>query len=229
MDYRLLSVDEIAERLDMPVEEAKAYITTPEGRRKYKQENVEFLFEEYGDAEAADYISMCGTDPKYGDSVGLLYYYIDDFCGGEVLYNLLKEVYCQNGYGFPEELMKYFLTERPENYLSELDTLIPVKENYTVYRATKNTEFLEDQISWTIDLNVAVWFAHRFDAMKIPPLKIYKGLIRREDIIAYISDRNEEEIVQYGAVTDIEEIILSDTEVSECLENKKNGRKKIEL
>jgi hypothetical protein len=47
-------------------------------------------------------------------------------------------------------------------------------------------------MSWTLDRRTAVWFAGRFGKQGG---KLYEGVVRRSDVIAYITSRGEEEIL----------------------------------
>jgi len=101
-------------------------------------------------------------------------------------------------------------------YLNAIKSLIPsdVAEsvadhvdsdgNVTVYRGgvlVKNPALCP---SWTLDFDVAEWFAKRF--LFMGDTVLYKGLIKANDIIAYVQDRGEEEIIQHRGVNGIEVI-----------------------
>lgn len=71
-----------------------------------------------------------------------------------------------------------------------------------IYRGCKDKKYLKG-ISWTLDKGKAEWFSKRFVADGI----IYKGKIKKKDIIGYIDNRNEKEVIcDYNKIYDIEEI-----------------------
>lgn len=78
-------------------------------------------------------------------------------------------------------------------------------EVFTVYRGGKEPMYLAKyRISWTLSKEVALSFFNRHGGRHVSHL--YRAKIRREDVIAYCNEREEEEIMQYRKVYDIEEI-----------------------
>lgn len=68
-------------------------------------------------------------------------------------------------------------------------------------RAKKNA------LSWTIDKDKAIWFAKRFE----PHGKVYRAKAKKKDILVYLSDRMESEIViDYRKLKGVEEIEYED-------------------
>ncbi len=87
----------------------------------------------------------------------------------------------------------------------ELPAEIAGKKEITVYRAGEEPiEKTKYRISWTLDIKVARFFLSEY--MGRHARFLYKGKIKPEKIIAYTNDRQEQEIMQYGNVYDIEEI-----------------------
>lgn len=75
-------------------------------------------------------------------------------------------------------------------------------EEFYVYRGLMENANVK-ALSWTLDLDKAIWFAKRFNHNG----KVYKGLCRKVDILAYLSCRNEEEIVvDWHDLKNIEEV-----------------------
>ena len=76
-------------------------------------------------------------------------------------------------------------------------------EKITVYRGTgKGVRHLLG-LSWTLDYKKAKWFATRWNKEGV----IYKGIIRKEHVLAYFSRRNESEVViDVGKLIDVEEV-----------------------
>lgn len=61
---------------------------------------------------------------------------------------------------------------------------------FTVYRGLQENA-QEDGLSWTLSKDVAEWFANRFDNEG----EIIEKVIHKSEVIAYFSDRDEDEIV----------------------------------
>ena len=77
-------------------------------------------------------------------------------------------------------------------------------EEFYVYRGLMENANVK-ALSWTLDLDKAIWFAKRFNHNG----KVYKGLCRKVDILAYLSCRSEEEIVvDWHDLKNIEEVVL---------------------
>ena len=65
-------------------------------------------------------------------------------------------------------------------------------DEITVYRGiTDQNKYSVRALSWTINPDVAEWFAKRFNSKGI----IYHTTIPKKYILAYFSDRNEEEVI----------------------------------
>jgi len=84
----------------------------------------------------------------------------------------------------------------------DLKFLYNLPEEFYVYRGLMEGAKLE-ALSWTLRLDKAIWFAKRFDRHG----KVYKAKCHKKDILAYLSCRNEEEIVvDWKKLKDIEEV-----------------------
>lgn len=79
---------------------------------------------------------------------------------------------------------KYLMGQ--ENY--EVYEKLP--DTFTVYRGLQENA-QEDGLSWTLSKDVAEWFANRFDNEG----EVIEKVIHKSEVIAYFSDRDEEEIV----------------------------------
>lgn len=77
---------------------------------------------------------------------------------------------------------------------ANLDLYNKLPDMVDVYRGvTKhNVKNISKSISWTIDLNVAKWFAKRFN-LENP--EVYHMQINKKDIVAVFDDRNESEVI----------------------------------
>lgn len=70
------------------------------------------------------------------------------------------------------------------------DVLARLPERFLVYRGLMKGA-KKEALSWTLDQAKAVWFAKRFNYNG----KVYKAICNKKDILAYLSCRNEDEIV----------------------------------
>ena len=109
-----------------------------------------------------------------------------------------------------EKLIKMIkLSEKSPLLQSDIDDLSD--ENIiTIYRGVKVNNYRG--LSWTVDKNVAEWFARRFghDGDRC---YVFTGTINKKDIIALFSSRNEKEVVcDYRKIKNIlcEKIIIAD-------------------
>ena len=97
------------------------------------------------------------------------------------------------------------LRNLPKQYRPKLPAEITNRETITIYRAgEEDITKCKYRISWTTSKEVALFFLNEYYHKHASHL--YRATIRTADIIAYDNDRNEEEILQYGKVYDIEEI-----------------------
>lgn len=60
----------------------------------------------------------------------------------------------------------------------------------------------DKKISWTLNLNIARFFKER--CTETQKRVIYRGFISKADVLAYNNNREEQEIMQYKKVHDIE-------------------------
>ena len=84
----------------------------------------------------------------------------------------------------------------------DLKFLYNLPDEFYIYRGLMEDAKLE-ALSWTLRLDKAIWFAERFNRHG----KVYKAKCNKKDILAYLSSRNEEEIViDWKKLRDIEEV-----------------------
>ena len=102
------------------------------------------------------------------------------------------------------EFMQFFRRAHKEWLMDEDEYKFykELPEEITVYRGTgKGARHLLG-LSWTLDYEKAKWFATRWNKKGV----IYKGKIRKENVLAYFSRRNESEVViDVGKLIDVEE------------------------
>ena len=91
------------------------------------------------------------------------------------------------------EFISWF-KESDKNFLmnkKELQIYNNLPETITIYRGVGDSNF-KNGISWTLDKDKAIWFSNRFN---YEDRHVYKATIHKEDILAYIDERNEKEII----------------------------------
>ncbi|PLS19442.1 hypothetical protein CVD28_03225 [Bacillus sp. M6-12] len=122
----------------------------------------------------------------------------------EKRYSLFRETYTQMEYGFEAfqpDILEEVLTLNMDTSFKE--QLKPDNKGYiTIYRGEgSKSRGLEEAYSWTINQKIAHFFAKRFDKEG----KVYQGKVHINDVIDYIDDRNEGEILVIP--TNVKEII----------------------
>lgn len=136
-------------------------------------------------------------------------------------FDIFIDIYIDSEYGFGDFLELDFVKEvikyKKDNNEELIDKLNPVNGYVTIYRGegTKSTP-IDRAYSWTTNLNTALFFANRFYQSK--GSKIFKAKVHIDDIIAYIEDRDEDEVlVLYEDLKDVENIELLDvTDVADA-------------
>ena len=116
-------------------------------------------------------------------------------------YDIFINVYISAEYGF-DDISEDFLDEILE--YTPTKEFIELNNEIIIYRGEgeKSTN-KENALSWTTDLKIAKFFATRFKDNG----KIYKAKVKKKDIIDYIQDRGESEIlVKYEYVYDVERV-----------------------
>lgn len=113
------------------------------------------------------------------------------------------------------EFMQFFRRAHKEWLMDEDEYKFykELPEEITVYRGTgKGARHLLG-LSWTLDYNKAKWFATRWNKKGV----IYKGKIRKKDVLAYFSRRSESEVViDVGKLIDVEEVPYEFNEGDNC-------------
>ena len=95
------------------------------------------------------------------------------------------------------ELIKWFKYADKESLMNEDDYKIyqelREKENITVYRGVAVNRN-PNGLSWTNDLDKAIWFAERYNSNDNVGY-VQKAIVNRNQILAYLDERGEREIV----------------------------------
>lgn len=174
--------------------------------------------------KAADTIPLISDTGKWKSS-HVLQLVADQFTDMGVLYRCIIDTYTHDGYNFPKSVMikakRIAPTISPKERFGDLspDDLI------TVYRAA-NTPIgqVRNDLSWTTEKHVAVWFANR--AAPLPPLRVYQGQIQRSKIIAFTNERNEHEVIQHSSVKDIVELSVTAADIEAAMGWKRSSDSK---
>lgn len=182
---------------------------------------VLFLLRDGKEQEAADAITLAGNWGMWR-SANILSVVYEKFSDMEILYRCIIDTYVGDGYNFPKRVM--IKAKKISHCISQgerLGDLLP-GDLITVYRAA-NTPIskVHNDISWTTEKNVAVWFANRgsyFSDGKITLLHVYQGQIQREKIIAFTNDRNEYEVIQHSSVKNIVELPITEVDIKAAME-----------
>jgi hypothetical protein len=132
---------------------------------------------------------------------------IFDIIPDEEKLEIFKFVYSSMDYGF-NKINKDFL-EKLIKYRHPIGDVLTDNKGYvTVYRGhgSKSTPYLK-AFSWTADLNTAKFFVNRWGT----PGKIYRGKVHTDNIITYIDEREEKEvIVMPGSVKNVRKVEIPD-------------------
>lgn len=76
------------------------------------------------------------------------------------------------------------------SYFKKLKYISDLPETTTIYRGVGSEKY-RNGISWTLDKDKAKWFSTRFSKSGI----LYSAQVKNKDILYYISERNEKEII----------------------------------
>lgn len=128
----------------------------------------------------------------------------------ELKYDIFREMYFTAEYGF-KKLDKNIVQEtfKLNKDKSFKEALEPDEDGYlTIYRGVgKSSTNTEDAYSWTLSPQTALSFASKFS---VNEGTVLKARIHIDNVIDYIDDRNEKEIlVHFEAIEDIEDLGLN--------------------
>jgi hypothetical protein len=103
-----------------------------------------------------------------------------------------------------------FAAERPDRWAlmddEELEVLSRLPKEATVYRGVGHPDHIRG-LSWTLSVERAVWFANRrADTSYSPKPSVATGRVEKADVIAYLSIRDEQEVVALPDAVMIERI-----------------------
>lgn len=173
-----------------------------------EDKKAEATKEEADEETLAKKIFMMGNSGFYS-SKDALKENLHRFQDKKILFNLILDVYSNDGYGFPRGVIQE--AKRIAKEISQEERLknLPAGDPVTVYRADSwsvphSLTPVKTAPSWTTSKNVAIWFAYRGRERGHQPLTIWKAEIARDKIIAYLTDRHEFEVLQHNNVKNLE-------------------------
>lgn len=125
------------------------------------------------------------------------------------LYELFIDFYMQSDYGFTNidkpTLDAIIKSKSPAEKRSTTMKLKAFPDTITVYRGGNSASTpYEDAYSWTTDMSTANFFAIRRGS---GPAYIVKGEVEKQDVLEYIDDRNESEILVDPSKVNVVEVL----------------------
>lgn len=141
---------------------------------------------------------------------GIIFKLVKDYLSNSDYSKLLKDIWCYTEYPnkdknvsksdyislWEDANLQYIYTEEDKKIIEELPS------EFIVYRGLMD-KASKNGLSWTLSKETAIWFATRFNKRG----KVYQAIVNKKDILAYISERNEEEIIiDYTKLKDIREV-----------------------
>ncbi|MFS0883118.1 hypothetical protein AB3M95_24280, partial [Metabacillus niabensis] len=118
----------------------------------------------------------------------------------EQKYDIFTDVYIRSEYGFDKfsieflkDLFRFRLNSKDwERRLEKLNNKYSEQSSLVIYRGvTDQSNSLEQSFSWTLNIEVAEFFAKRFDSKG----KVYRARVNLLDVIDYFEYRNEAEVL----------------------------------
>ena len=133
---------------------------------------------------------------------------MDQFKTDKEFWEKLGEIYIQssNNYHYRDEIIKLFKSPKKdkEYLMSKIDriTLEKLPNKIKIYRGMSKEEDLSGSygISWTLKYEVAEMFAttylHNYDTKELKHI-VKELTVNKNQIVAYFSSRQEEEIIYF--------------------------------
>ncbi|EZH65937.1 hypothetical protein DH09_14010 [Bacillaceae bacterium JMAK1] len=123
-------------------------------------------------------------------------YFYDDI-PQEDRFTLFLVTHMRAEYGFDaidEDFLYQLVEDRPRGFSLNLPTTHSNRDELVIYRGHgPNSLDIEESYNWTLNLDIAKWFASRFRFQANGTL--YQAKIKTADVVAYISDLEEEEVI----------------------------------
>ena len=122
-------------------------------------------------------------------------------------YQVVMDVYMMSK-SPAKEMLNYIKAIKslvPDNLTATIKDHIDDSGNLTIYRGGLQVKNPGLCTSWTLSKEQAEWFAKRYiDRPDATDTVVYRGFVKATDIIGYTNDREEQEIIQYQSVENIE-------------------------
>lgn len=205
-----LTVDEMGFPIDMPEEIKAAIIDLNTGRITYPEyQRISYMvIKRMRMPELLNYVA--GEEwEKFVDLTLACFevmpeaFTFYDRLPDNLKYNFAIDAYTHHGDSIPAVRQAVRTARRYGK--PDLPPEIAAAETITIYRAGEEPiDKAKYRISWTTDYDVAAFFFGEY--IHRHANHIYKGTIRTADIIAYVDDREEKEVMQYRKVFDISDI-----------------------
>lgn len=115
-------------------------------------------------------------------------------------FNWFIYIYTTSEYGFSEfldlEFIKEIIKYKKDDRKELIRELKPINEYITIYRGEgSRSASIDKAYSWSVDINKALFFANRFNQSENS--RLYEAKIHIDNIIAYIKNRGEEEVLVF--------------------------------
>ena len=132
----------------------------------------------------------------------------DKYIEKDEVYDVFRDLYSSSEFGFNKfntELINDLISYQTMEFKKDLkERLSDYNDEIVVYRGEgdSSTSYREGALSWSLDINVSNFFACRYSTNDS---KILIGKVKKENIIDYITDRNEDEVLikpEYINLTD---------------------------
>jgi len=155
-------------------------------------------------------MSNSHLSPLVGEPIGVTKFQaflaISKILKGKLYWYALKEAFTMsdNLYNYRVDLKEVFLCKEPNReYLmnkKERDFLAKLPEQITIYRGMTLQEKESNNfgISWTLDKNIAVFFANEYQrnySTNYLQKTIHELTINKNELIAFFNERKEKEVI----------------------------------
>lgn len=149
-----------------------------------------------------DWKSFCDTAIFVYEVMPIAFNYFEEI-PDSMKYQFLIDCYEHHGDELPK-VRKYVKQMRKWGE-PELPHCCGILDTLVIYRAgAEDIETCKKRISWTLNANIARFFFKRCEEYE--QRRIYRGLINKNDVLAYNNGREEQEIMQYNKVYSITDI-----------------------
>ena len=148
--------------------------------KNYEERNTTNLLMPCTDRVRLELLSKMADDKKFED----------------VIYDAVMDWYTYCDFGFSalgqEKFQKIVSKRSKENIEEAKERIEKLEDTVVVYRGegSESTNY-KKSFSWTLDENIANFFACRYS----DTARIIKGVVNKADIIDYLKNRNEEEVI----------------------------------